>query len=166
MGFPFILPAASGQELFLGDGRDIESRHRLAESTECLYLDRGSAGGEFYKLTAVDRHENEGEAVTLGPVGAGGAGAGELEFALHGVQPNPATERNLTVEFTLPDAGPARLTLLDMAGRLVASRDVGAPGAGRQRVNLAEGMKLRAGVYVVRLVQRGRTRTVKAAVVP
>ncbi len=87
-----------------------------------------------------------------------------VAFALHSPQPNPAV-RDLWVGFSLPTAERATLALIDIAGREVASRDVGGLGAGEHRVNLAEGKQLPAGVYLVRLQQGARTLTTRASVV-
>jgi len=72
----------------------------------------------------------------------------------------------LTVGFALPTWGSARLTLLDVAGRAITTNDVGGLGAGTHRVTLAAAGTLPPGVYSVRLEQAGRTRTLKAAVLP
>ena len=48
----------------------------------------------------------------------------------------------MMVGFTLPSAESARLELIDVAGRRVASRDVGALGAGQHAVNLTPGRQL------------------------
>jgi hypothetical protein len=83
-------------------------------------------------------------------------------FALIGVRPNPALER-ATVEFTLPDAAPATIEMLDLTGRRIA-RIAGAERAGRQSVPLGlEG--IRPGVYWVRLVQGPSSATTRFAVV-
>jgi len=84
-------------------------------------------------------------------------------FALNRIQPNPAA-RDLWVAFTLPARAPATLTLLDLAGRIVRTREVGEV-AGARRVNLGEGGLLPVGVYVVRLTQGGRTLTTRVSVV-
>jgi len=86
----------------------------------------------------------------------------KLAFALTGVRPNPSRVKELTVEFVLASAEPARLELIDVAGRRVAARDVG--GLGRQAVNLAEGANLTPGVYVVRLSQARNMRSTRTAV--
>jgi hypothetical protein len=86
-----------------------------------------------------------------------------LEFALHGVSPQPA-RGPLRVEFTLADPDPATLELLDVTGRRVLTRAVGARGAGRHAIELRD--RLPAGVYLVRLSQGGRTRGAKAVVIP
>ncbi len=97
-------------------------------------------------------------------------------LALAGARPNPATSE-LSVAFTLPDPGPAsggcppgahapaRLEAFDLAGRRVASRDVGALGAGSHVVKLGEGVRLACGVYVVRLTWDEHTLTTRAVVV-
>jgi hypothetical protein len=81
---------------------------------------------------------------------------GRVAFALYGAQPNPARDR-LAVSLALPSAAPARLELIDMSGRRVLSRDVGALGVGFHVVQLdREVAALPAGVYALRLVQSGR----------
>lgn len=75
-----------------------------------------------------------------------------VEFALRRVA-NPASGARLDVAFALPDAGAARLELLDVRGRRVASREVGELGAGNHEVRLEPRHRLAPGVYFVRLVQ-------------
>ncbi len=89
------------------------------------------------------------------------AATGPLEFALHGVSPQPSRGA-LRVEFTLADDGPAVLELVDIAGRRVAARALGTMGAGRYAVDLRE--HLPAGVYLVRLTQGLRAAVRKAVV--
>ena len=80
------------------------------------------------------------------------------EFSLAGARPNPAV-RSLHVMFSLPDLAPARVEVLDVSGRRVASREVHAERAGAQTVEFGEATALRAGVYLVRLTQNGRSLT-------
>jgi hypothetical protein len=84
-----------------------------------------------------------------------------FDLALHRVGPNPAL-RELWVEFSLADGGPASVELMDIAGRRNAVREVGSFGPGRHRLELRE--DLPAGVYLVRLAQGARTRVMKVAV--
>ena len=74
-----------------------------------------------------------------------------IALALSPVQPNPAVAGALAVEFELPDAAPARLDLLDVAGRRIESQAVGLLGAGRHRLKLEPSGTLAAGIYLVRL---------------
>jgi hypothetical protein len=101
-----------------------------------------------------------GEFSINGTVGVGDPGA--VAFALKGVTPNPA-KSDMNVQFSLPDGKRATLSLFDVSGRRVASRDVGSLGAGRHTVNLAK--QLPAGLYLVRLDREGASLTARAAVV-
>ena len=69
--------------------------------------------------------------------------------------PNPAGGA-LTVSFALPDARPARLELLDPAGRSAWAREVGAWGAGAHTLAL-DAPGLAPGLYWLRLTQGGRS---------
>ena len=84
-------------------------------------------------------------------------------LAIASVAPNPAP-RDLWVSFTLPRAAPATLRLIDVAGREVRRREVEAV-AGPQRLNLAEGVRLPAGIYAVKLTQGEHSVTARASVV-
>lgn len=85
-------------------------------------------------------------------------------FALAGARPNPAPGP-LAVEFTLPDAAPATLELLDLAGRRLLSREVGSLGAGRHVVPFIAAQPLRPALYFVRLTRDGRALVARACVV-
>lgn len=77
-------------------------------------------------------------------------------LALEGVRPNPIRAGRATVSLTLPDAAPARLELIDVAGRSLLSRDVGRLGAGRHDVSLG-GSRLSPGIYWLRLARADRS---------
>jgi hypothetical protein len=85
------------------------------------------------------------------------------ELALRRIGPNPARGA-VVVECALPEARPATVELHDIAGRCVATREVGSLGVGRHPIML--GSRLPAGVYVVRLTQGGQGRIVKVAMLP
>ena len=85
-------------------------------------------------------------------------------FALDPVRPNPTQSGALTVRFTLPRVAPARLELLDVGGRCVVAREVGAAGAGTRSVELAAGGRLAPGVYLVRLTQGANERVMRVVV--
>ncbi|MEQ1833905.1 MAG: hypothetical protein ABL977_12690, partial [Candidatus Eisenbacteria bacterium] len=84
----------------------------------------------------------------------------EVRLALHGLTPNPPV-RELAVSFSLPDASPATLELLDLAGRRVRSVEVGMLGVGRHTVALGESHQLPSGVYLMRLRHSGRSLVTK-----
>ena len=87
-----------------------------------------------------------------------------LAFGIEGIHPNPA-DRELSVVFALASASPARLELLDVAGRRVLAREVGALGAGQHVLRLDQAKGLPAGIYTVRLTQDGREVVARAAIV-
>jgi len=68
----------------------------------------------------------------------------------------------LRVSFSAPDQGLAELSLYDVLGRRLESREVAISGAGLQTVTLIE--EAPAGVYVVRLTQASRSVSVRLTV--
>jgi hypothetical protein len=86
-----------------------------------------------------------------------------LALGLEGLRPNPTLGR-LSVAFTLPDAAPASLEVLDVAGRLIARRDVGGLGSGRHLLDLARSTPA-PGIYLVRLRRGAELRTARGIVV-
>ncbi len=86
-----------------------------------------------------------------------------LSLALSGVRPNPAV-RDLQVSFSLPSAAPAKLELIDVAGRAVEIIEVGSLGAGNHVTRLGN-KQVRSGVYLVRLTQAGHSVASKATFV-
>jgi len=90
---------------------------------------------------------------------------GALRIALAGAAPNPARGAT-TVSFTLASGAPARLTLVDVRGRIVEAHDVGRLGAGPHALALGAGARLRPGLYLVRLAQGAQERIAKVALLP
>jgi hypothetical protein len=88
----------------------------------------------------------------------------DLALALHPVPPHPSRDGVLAVHFTLPNATAASLHLIDVAGRMIVSREVGSLGAGRHTLDLSEGRRLSPGVYLVRLQQGADSRVMRAVV--
>ena len=115
----------------------------------------------------MDRHENEGPALTIDPARPTSGGAAAAALELSGTWPNPATTRDLSVEFSLPSRQPgASLSVIDLTGRVVAHHDIGSLGEGRHRVDLAGDASLRAGLYWIRLQHGDAARSAKVAIVP
>lgn len=86
---------------------------------------------------------------------------GAFRFALAGARPNPAPRARASVALTLAVPGPARLDVLDLAGRRVASRDVGSLGVGSHVVRLSELAGAGPGVYWLSLTQGAQRATAK-----
>lgn len=89
---------------------------------------------------------------------------GEWTLALAAPAPNPSTGR-LAIAFTLPSAAPARLEVIDVAGRMVELRNVGSLGAGPHVVAFTEAARWHPGIYLVRLTQGPHPLIVSACIV-
>ncbi len=87
----------------------------------------------------------------------------EARFAVDAIAPNPA-KRGFVVRFTLPNAAPATLDVLDVTGRRVVSRDLTGLGEGTHQVDL-RGMRFAPGAYFVRVHQAGHIATRRVSVV-
>jgi hypothetical protein len=116
-----------------------EGRDRL------VYVDRDvEAGGRYgYRLRDAEG-ATHGEAWIDVPT--------DHRLALAGTRPHPAGD-GAVLAFTLPRRAPARLEILDVAGRRVAARDLGALEPGAHALRLGELDRLPVGVYLARLVQ-------------
>jgi hypothetical protein len=79
--------------------------------------------------------------------------------------PNPTHQRTL-LHFCLPEAGPVRVSILDVQGRLVAKLADGMQPAGWHSLSWEVDRDVAAGIYVTRLEASGQTRTRKLIVVP
>ena len=98
------------------------------------------------------------------PVGVGDLVPGEFALAVRVASPNSAAGGRLRVECALHDASPARLDLMDVAGRVLASRQVGMFGPGVHALELSEGGARRPGIYFLRLTQGRNEVRARAAV--
>jgi hypothetical protein len=95
---------------------------------------------------------------SLGLVGVPGASGG-LALACRG--PNPARGADVRVRLTLPGPGAAWLEWFDVAGRRLASRDVGPLGPGTHEVVLRLEGSRAPGLGFVRLTHAGERRTAR-----
>lgn len=88
----------------------------------------------------------------------------EWLLALALLAPHPAADR-LAIAITLASAAPARLEVVDVAGRIVGRRDVGSLWAGQHVVTFTEAAQWRPGIYLLRLTQGPRSLTARACIV-
>jgi hypothetical protein len=86
-------------------------------------------------------------------------------FALEGAHPNPASGDRLMIAFSLARAEAARLEVLDLAGRRVASQNLSGAGPGRHVIAVSPQRALDPGLYLVRLSSSSGTRAAKVAVI-
>ena len=135
-----------------------------AESSATLeYQDNAIAtaippGGYRYRLGVV----RCGQEAYLGEVGLDVPDA--AQFTITGVRPNP-TGQDLNISFYLPDGAPVTCEVLDLAGRRMLFRDLGAPGPGSHVLDLTAGHALPSGVYLIRLARSGAVSTARAVIV-
>ena len=116
-----------------------------ADGTGMLrYVDRAVTPGRRYGYRLASGAMPMGETWVDVPAAA--------SLSLAGLLPNPGT-RGASVVFTLPRRAPARLELIDVAGRIVLSREVGQLGAGAHTLQLDAERALPAGLYFIRLAQ-------------
>lgn len=117
------------------------------------YEDHAPDGRYGYRLRAGEDLSDEAWLTITG---------GAKGLALAGFRPNPAIGPGVTIALTLASNAPATLDLVDVAGRRVAHRDVGALGAGTHAVEVDA--NLRAGVYWLKLAQGDDVRVVRGVV--
>jgi hypothetical protein len=87
-----------------------------------------------------------------------------LGLALAGSLQNPSSSK-MTLAFTLASNEPARITLTNVAGRIIHSEDLADHSAGAHVYQLASGTRLSPGVYFIRLSQASQSVTKSAVVV-
>jgi hypothetical protein len=158
---------------FTSDARDAEFRveHRfgsgdweprgaiMADGEGMIrFVDRGVTPGLHHYRLAFE-HQGiphvEGAVDVLVPAPA---------FAFAGLRPNPMrTGEPLELAIRLAGAGRAALEILDVMGRRQHAQDLTGLGAGEHVLSIP--VRLRAGLYLVRLREAGSTRHAKLAVV-
>jgi hypothetical protein len=99
--------------------------------------------------------------VTRPPGGAPVPGHGGL--SLSGARPNPAT-RGLLIAFALSNDQPAELSVFDLNGRRVLTRDLSGMGVGEHVIDVGSATGLKPGVYMIRLTQGGQSVAKRAIV--
>lgn len=85
-----------------------------------------------------------GEAYILIPAG---------RLAIQAVAPNPVMSNRLRLRASLAQSGPARVRVLDLAGRVVRDQEAPTNLTGAFEMSLDGGAPLRPGVYIVELRQ-------------
>ena len=139
-----------------------------------------SASGTSSEISGVKTGPGSGEIVVSRPLAVRPIGARRpvraqgpapwvdvpqrAELALEGMRPNPSEGGDGLIRFSLTGTGPARLELLDISGRRVAQQDLGSFGPGRHEIRFDSGVRLAAGVYLLRLIEGKEIRTARAAV--
>jgi hypothetical protein len=81
--------------------------------------------------------------------------------ALESARPNPARVEDIRILFSGSAAPGTTLQLLDVAGRLIASRELSALGAGSHEVRFDDLPALSPGLYFVALKSHGDARSAR-----
>jgi len=124
------------------------------------------AGGYYYKVSAIDEHENESDFAILGPNQATGIGEDGIPRATYLLQnvPNPFNPET-QITFGLREAGNVSLQIFDASGRLVRELVSGHRNAGPNEATWKgvdqNGLRVGSGVYFYRLEVGGEIRTRK-----
>jgi hypothetical protein len=148
----------AGLERARGDGAFVEIARLTSEAGHVRYVDHDVIGGQTYRyrLAVV-----EGGAVRY--YGAVTLRVPEgLALSLTGFVPNPVAGSPRLV-YALPTAAPARIEVLDLAGRRVYERALDSTAG--EHVAAFDGVTLAPGMYVLRLTQGTRSVTARAVVV-
>lgn len=144
----------------------VPSESNLIAVSNTTGFEDAAPAGAYYKLAAVDVNGNVGEFALATPGVAGVPGPPSVPLSLAIAGPNPLRGSVLPLELSLPRAGSARVQVMDLAGRRVASRELGTLDAGRHRIELALPASAPAGVLFVRLGHDAGERVVRAARLP
>ena len=148
----------AGLERARGEGAFVEIARVTAEAGHVRYDDRDVIGGETYRYRLAVREggtvRHQGAVTLRVPAG--------LSLSLTGFVPNPVAGSSRLV-YALPTAAPARIEVLDLAGRRVHERALDSTAG--EHIVAFDGPALAPGVYVLRLTQGTRSATARAVVV-
>jgi hypothetical protein len=131
------------------------------------YVDNAVTPGTHYDYELVVPSQQGavagGQVSTDFPAAVGPHPPLDIIFGLSPLSPNPIRDR-FAVSFALTDATPARLDVVDVSGRRVATREVGALGRGAHVIDFGAAGDFAPGMYFVRLSHAGGSLTQRALV--
>jgi hypothetical protein len=137
-------------------GFPLDENHQVGTSAEPEYVDPAGSGVWFYRVTAVDVHDNESDGSNEVEV-TDATGVGEElpdRFALRGNYPNPFNPHT-EIRFDLATECQVTLKVLSVEGRLIATLVNQVLPRGAHRLNWngrdGAGRQLASGVYYCRL---------------
>jgi len=126
---------------------------------DLVVLDKGTAPDYQGSVSILVNRMNDLVGVDAGPVPP----RDPSRLAVAPPSPNP-TQGILAIAFVLESAAPARLEVLDVAGRVVALREVGAFGVGSHRITFSGVSSWSPGIYFIRLSQGRNARSTKVCI--
>jgi hypothetical protein len=108
------------------------------------------------------------DSFTIGSTADNGGGGvpppAAARLMLEEVRPNP-TRGAFDVRYELGSSAPASLAMMDLAGRIVATRDLAELGPGAHHLQFTAPGDIAPGIYWLRLRQDGRIASSRIAVV-
>ncbi len=128
----------------------------VATVTDTMYLDTAGTSSDFYRLSAVDLHGNEGLSALLSPndISSVGDSTPHPVFAIERIYPNPFNPRT-KIAFTVATVGPVRLDIHDLTGRRIRTllNETREPGSytATWAGNDDHGHPVSSGTYLCRL---------------
>jgi FG-GAP-like repeat len=140
------------------------SGNLIGPSAVTTFVDPAGNSTHFYKITAIDSNENEGPTALAAAGPYTGVDDAPLVFSLRGAMPNPSRDGRFSISFSLANSSPAKIELIDAAGRRVLEKALHGLGAGTHTIDLGRQMPIPGGLYVVRLSQAGRAASSKVVV--
>lgn len=151
----------NGRGLALASGTQVFGRTAIADGSGGLIAawtdSRPSTTGQDIYAQRVQANGQLGGTVVDVPRGAAGGA-----LALAPVAPTPSRSGRLGVRYNLPRDGAVSLELLDVAGRRLASRDLGEQSAGPHTLDWEPGIRTSAGLQFLRLRFGRESRTIRA----
>lgn len=145
---------------------DLDTSAVMLTQTTNTYFNVGAQSYPYLMVTATDIHGNESAAAVRAALS--GVAVVSPALRLYPCQPNPFNPRT-TIKYDLPEAGPVRLSVFDVAGRLVrALIDESVPQGGHEAVwdgRDSSGREVGSGSYLARLEFGGKVETVRMGLV-
>jgi hypothetical protein len=145
----------------------IERRTETSAWTAMMSISPDPSGRIVYDDRDVDPGVRYGYRISSSADPASGMAETWVTIPLGGrltLAPCASPARDLIrADFTLPDGARATLSLLDIAGRVLESHEVGALGAGQHSLSFASSRGMTPGIYFIRLSHAGDSIARRAA---
>jgi hypothetical protein len=144
--------------LYRGTSHDfpLDEAHRIYAGSATEFADPSGDETHFYKVTAVDRHGNEGRPAMVLPPGVAGAGNPALAMSVRVVGEMPSRRGIVELDITRPGGEELSVEVLDLSGRCVERQRFSANESTR-RCTIGRGTALRSGVYFVLVRSSGES---------
>jgi hypothetical protein len=137
----------------------------LADQSATTYNDPYALPGMYFKLDAVDVHDNHSD-FAVAQLGSLVGANGKVVLALAGPWPNPSRSGVFDISVSHPYPGRVLFEVFDVRGTRVFSRQLEGTKPGTDTFTAGASKALGAGLYLVRVTNGPETREVKTMVLP